>query len=129
MKTSQFSFRMIRLTQKFVLGIVAMFAVWPAMAATYSHCVTTSQELQNLLTQAYDDGIYSGYDIEIFLAKGTYITGVTTGNGAFHYASMADTGSLSIHGGYGANCGAYDGDPSDANGVSIPIWKLRQENT
>ncbi len=76
-------------------------------ACTVIHCVTTSAELQNVLTLAQNNG---SNDV-IKLVQGTYRIS-ENGNSAFYYES-SESNSVIIKGGYYAGCISLELDPSN----------------
>jgi len=88
--------------RRFAFACALAFAGGTAHAHVF--CATSEAELQQALTASSDGGLHNGEDNEIDLAPGTYTTGSATANGAFHYASSAPTGKISVRGGYDASC-------------------------
>ena len=93
---------------------VATAFIADARAGTViGHCVSTAQQLQNALTSASTGGQYNGMDNRIKIVQGLYQTRLVTNPspGAFYYSNTAATGTLSIEGGYNADCSARSGNP------------------
>lgn len=92
----------------------ACFALPHAHAGTViGHCVSTAQQLQNALSSASTGGQYNGSDNRIKLVQGLYQTRLVTNPspGTFYYDNQADTGVLSIEGGYNGDCSERSADP------------------
>jgi len=94
------------------------------------HCVSTAQELQNALSSAANGGQYNGMDNRIKIVQGLYQTRLVTNPspGTFYYDNDADTGVLSVEGGYNADCSARSPNPLttllDGNSL-YPVMDLR----
>lgn len=105
------------------LFAAAMLAADADAGTVIGHCVSTAQQLQNALTSASAGGQYAGMDNRIKIVAGLYQTRLVTSPspGSFYYASTAATGTLSVEGGYNADCSARSSDPLatllDGNGL------------
>jgi len=120
------------------IAVISLAALWgvslaPSRAAAgtvIGHCVSTAQQLQNALSSASDGGQYNGMDNRIKIVEGLYQTRLVTnpGPGTFFYANSADTGVLSVEGGYNADCSARSSNPIatliDGNSL-YPVMDLR----
>ena len=96
------------------------------------HCVSTAQQLQNALSSASNGGQYNGMDNRIKIVQGLYQTRLVTnpGPGTFFYENDANTGVLSVEGGYNADCSARSSNPLatliDGNSL-YPVMDLRSK--
>ena len=116
--------------------LLALAAAWGVAAhvepsRAFSTCVTSAAELQQALTDASDGGVHTGENTSIAVAAGTYATGAATGNGPFHYSSTG-VGSLTIEGGYDANCNYSPsaGTPAILDGQhATAVLSLRSTNS
>jgi hypothetical protein len=103
------------------IAILCLAALWSACLAlpcaragtVIGHCVSTAQQLQNALSSASTGGQYNGSDNRIKIVQGLYQTRLVTNPspGTFYYDSRADTGTLSIEGGYNSDCSARSSNP------------------
>jgi len=114
------------------LALCAFATCGSAQASTVILCAVSAADLQADLTSASDGGTYSGDDVTIEIAAGTYNIGSATANGAFHYSSTATTGYLAIFGGYDAGCHVYTPDATatvlDGNSTA-QVLNINSQNT
>ena len=91
-----------RCARRFAVAVAISLGSALTPAGAVSLCVSSAQEFQQALTAA--TSTYSGSDVEIDLVQGIYQTGTATANGAFSYNSNALTGSITLVGGWNAQC-------------------------
>jgi hypothetical protein len=96
-----------------ILLAVTAFVADARAGTVIGHCVSTAQQLQNALTSASTGGQYNGMDNRIKIVQGLYQTRLVSNPspGPFYYSNTAATGSLSIEGGYNADCSARSRNP------------------